>query len=131
METKEIKSVCFAIPYPETKRGKLDWNRRFSLNAYWSGKHYRARAQDAKYIHALTMEAMKRAKVRKDLFVVPVEIVFRWDDKLDIDNHAALGKMIVDAMKKTILQDDNPRWLRRVTHEFWDGGQIGVEVRPV
>lgn len=128
---KEHKTVCFSIPYPETKRGKLDWNRRFSLNAYWSGKHPMNRAKDSKYIHALVWESMKKGKVKQDYFVVPVEIKFRWDDRLDIDNHAALGKMIVDAMKGYVLQDDNPKWVRRVTHEFWDGGCIGVEVKTL
>lgn len=125
------KSVCFTIPYPETKKGKLDWNRKYSLNAYMGRKHYQRCASDTKYFHALTMTALKAAHVKKDPFVVPVEIIFRWDDRLDIDNHSAMGKMILDALKKTIIQDDNPRWVRKVTHEFWDGGQIGVEVRPV
>ena len=125
------KSVCFCIPYPETKRGKLDWNKRFSLNAYMGRKHYQSCAKDTKYFHALTMEALKAAKVKRDMFVVPVEVIFRWDDRLDIDNHSAMGKMILDALKKTIIQDDNPRWVRRVTHEFWDGKCVGVEVRPV
>lgn len=124
-------TVCFSIPYPETKKGKLEWNRRFSLNSYWSGKHYRDRARDARYVHMLTREALKRARVKASPFIVPVEIRFRWDDRLDIDNHAALGKMITDAMKGYLLQDDNPRWVKRVTHEFWDGGEIGVEVTPV
>lgn len=130
MATKS-KSICFSIPYPDTKRGKLDWNRRFSLNAYWSGKHPMQRSRDAKYFHALTMEGLKAAKVKRDMFVVPVEVIFRWDDRLDCDNHSAMGKMILDALKKSIIQDDNPRWVRRVTHEFWDGGCVGVEVRPV
>ena len=127
----ETKAVCFAIPYPETKRGKLDWNRRFGLNAYWAGKHYRERARDAKYIHMLTREALKRNGVKPVPFAGPVEVRFRWDDRLDIDNHAALGKMILDSLKKCVVVDDNPKWVRRVTHEFWDGGQIGVEVKPV
>lgn len=129
MATKS-KSVCFTIPYPKTKQGKRDWNRRFSLNAYWSGKHPMQRSRDAKYFHALTMEGLKAAKVKRDMFVVPVEVIFRWDDRLDCDNHSAMGKMILDALKKSIIQDDNPRWVRRVTHEFWDGGCVGVEVRP-
>lgn len=123
------KSLCFSIPYPETKKGMIAWNRRFSLNAYWAGKHYKARSADAKYIHAITMNAMKGAGIRKDPFVVPVEVIFRWDDRLDIDNHGALGKMIMDVLKGWVLMDDSPRWVRRVVHEFWDGGCVGVEVR--
>lgn len=125
----ELEAVRFTLPYPPTKRGKAAWNKRFSLNAYWSGKHYRQRAQDAREIHSLVTLALRQARVRKEPFRVPVEIVFRWDDGLDIDNHGALGKMIADALKGWVIQDDNPKHLRRVTHEVWAEGRIGVEVR--
>ena len=124
-----MDAVRFTIPYPPTKKGKSAWNNRFSLNAYWSGKHYRARAQDARDIHSLTILALRQGRVRKEPFRGPAEIVFRWDDKLDCSNHAALGKMIEDALKGWVIQDDSPRWVRRVVHEFWDGGCVGVEVR--
>lgn len=124
-------SVTFSIPYPPTKKGMAAWNKRFSLNAYWSGKHYRARAQDARDIHSLVILALKQARIKKQPFRNPVEILFRWDDGLDIDNHAALGKMVVDALKGWVIQDDSPRWGRRITHEFWDEGKIGVEVREL
>ena len=56
---------------------------------------------------------------------------FYWNDNLDIDNHAALGKAFVDAMKGYLLPDDNPRWFRRVTHSFWRGDAIRVEVEEI
>ena len=77
----------------------------------------------------MTRSAMRRAGIRERILRNPVEITFRWDDRLDIDNHAVLGKAIVDGMKGYILQDDNRRYVRRVCHEFWDGGEIQVEVR--
>ncbi len=49
---------------------------------------------------------------------------------MDADNHAALGKMIVDAMKEYILPDDNRKWVKRVSHEFWNERKIMVEVKP-
>lgn len=118
----------FTIPYPETKRGMTAWNKRFSLNAYYSGKNYHQRKRDADDIHLLTIVALKRARVRKDLVKTPVQVIFYWDDGLDVDNHAVLGKMIVDALKGWILPDDNRRWYRKVSHEFWDRREIGVEV---
>lgn len=126
-----MDTVKITLPYPPTKRGMVAWNKRFSLNAYWAGKHFRARAVDARDIHSLTILALRQARIKKQPFKKPVEIIFRWDDKIDIDNHAALGKMIADALKGYIIQDDNPRWVRRVTHEFWDEGKIGVEVREL
>lgn len=122
--------IRFTIPYPSTRTEMAAWSKRYSLNAYWSGKHYAARNQDAREIHDLTMVCMRKAGIRRKLLDYPVEIRFCWDDGLDADNHAALGKMILDAMKKYILPEDNRKWVRRVSHEFWDGKEILVEVRP-
>lgn len=121
--------IKFTIPYPPTKKGKSVFCKRFGLNAYYAGKHWSARKRDAEELHWMTRSAMRRAGIRQRMLQRPVEITFRWDDRLDIDNHAVLGKAIVDGMKGYILQDDNRRYVRRVCHEFWDGGEIQVEVR--
>jgi len=121
----------FTIPYPPTKAGRTAWNKRYGLNAYYSGKHWQARKKDAETLHTLALLSMKKAGIRKRLLPYPVEITFRWDDGLDIDNHAVLGKAFVDAMKGYILRDDTRRFLRRVTHEFWDGGCMEVEIKTV
>lgn len=121
--------IRFTIPYPPTKKGKSAFCKRFGLNAYYAGKHWSARKRDAEELHWMTRSAMRRAGIRQRMLQRPVEITFRWDDRLDIDNHAVLGKAIVDGMKGYILQDDNRRYVRRVCHEFWDGGEIQVEVR--
>lgn len=122
--------IVFDIPYPPTKKGKSVFCRRYGLNAYYSGKHWAKRKADAEELHALTAACMKKAKVRRKMVENPVEIRFLWDDGLDVDNHASIGKAVVDAMKGYILPDDNRRWLPKVTHEFWDGGCIRVEVKP-
>lgn len=122
--------ICFTIPYPPTKAGRTAWNKRYSLNAYWSGKPYYQRNKDAREIHILTLLSMRKSKIQKNLVEYPVEVRFFWDDGLDADNHSALGKMILDAMKGHIFQDDNRKWVKRVSHEFWDGGEIMVEVLP-
>ncbi len=122
--------ISFTIPYPPTREGMTDWNRRYGLNAYWSGKHYKARNQDAREIHQLTQLCMRREGIRRNILDYPVEVQFYWDDRLDADNHAALGKMILDAMKGYILPDDNRRWVRKVSHEFWSGGAMRVDVMP-
>ena len=121
--------IRFTIPYPATKKGKSVFCKRFGLNAYYAGKHWSARKRDAEELHWMTRSAMRRAGVRQRMLQRPVEITFRWDDRLDIDNHAVLGKAIVDGMKGYILQDDSRRYVWRVCHEFWDGGEIQVEVR--
>lgn len=120
--------IGFTIPYPPTRAGKTAWNRRFGLNAYYSGKHYQQRKRDAQELHALTLAALRRAGIKKRPVANPVEIHFYWQDGLDIDNHAIIGKGIVDALKGWILPDDSPRWVKKVSHEFWDGECIRVEI---
>lgn len=120
--------ITFEIPYPPTKKGKAAWNKRFGLNAYYSGKVWQQRKRDAEELHALAQLSMRKAHIRRQLVSQPVEIRFYWNDRLDVDNHAAMGKAFVDAMKGYLLPDDNREWFRRVTHEFWDGDTIRVEV---
>lgn len=121
--------VTFEIPYPPG-RGKADWNKRFGLNAYYAGKHYAQRKKDAEELHWLAAACMKRSRVRKELVREPVEVRFFWDDNLDCDNHAVIGKAVVDAMKGYLLPDDNRRWVKKVSHEFWEGQKIRVEIHP-
>ncbi len=123
------KDVVFYIPYPNTKRGKTDWNSRYSLNAYMGRKNHYARVKDVNEIHDLVFYCLKKDHVKKAIFNTPVEINFYWQDGLDIDNHSALGKMIVDALKGYIIKNDSPKYFKKVSHEFWDGNTIKVVVK--
>lgn len=87
--------------------------------------------QFQKRIHTLAVLCMKKAHIRRQMVRSPVEVRFYWNDGLDVDNHAALGKAFVDAMKGYLLPDDNRQWFHRVTHEFWDGDTIRVEVKEL
>lgn len=87
-----MEKITFNIPYPPTKKGKSAFCRRFGLNAYYSGKHWAQRKKDADELHALTLVALKQARVRRGMVRGPVSITFAWDDGLDIDNHAAIGQ---------------------------------------
>lgn len=121
----------FTIPYPPTKKGKSAFCRRFGLNAYYAGKHWAARKKDADELHILTISALRKAQIRKSVLTEPVRITFLWDDGLDVDNHAVLGKAIVDAMKGYLLVDDNRVHFKEVRHGFWDGGCIKVIVEEL
>lgn len=122
----------FKIEYPNTPAGKKDWNKRFSDNAYYAGKHWAVRKKDADYWHNMVRACMDRQGVRKRPFEKPVEILLFWNDRLDVDNHSIMGKMIVDAMKGRLLQNDSKKWVRSVTHTFHDRGDyIWVEVMEV
>lgn len=119
----------FTIPYPSTKKGKAMWSRQYGMNAYYSGKHWAQRKDDAETWHMMTRAAMRKAHCRTTPFDKPVVVRFYWNDNLDIDNHAVMGKMIVDAMKSSIIHDDNRRYLTGVSHYFHDEDYILVTVR--
>lgn len=84
--------LSFIINYPTTQKGKSEWNRRFGLNAYYAGKHPQQRRRDAEELHMIARSAMHKAGIRSKMIDRPVKVKFYWDDGLDCDNHAVLGK---------------------------------------
>ena len=123
--------IRFEIQYPQGKKGKSSWNRRFGLNAYYAGKSWPERKRDAEELHMIARAAMRRAGIKPGVISSPAQVRFFWADGLDIDNHAVLGKAIVDAMKGYLLADDGPKYVRKVSHEYWEGDCIRVEVEAI
>lgn len=121
----------FRIPYPTSKAGMKQWTSEYGMNAYYAGKHWSKRKKDAEYWHLLVRSYMNSQNVRRVPFKRPVIVSFHWNDRLDIDNHAVMGKMIVDAMKGRVIEDDSRRWMVGVCHYFHDEDYIGVEVREI
>lgn len=119
------------IPYPKTEAGKKQWNKLYGLNAYYAGKHWSKRQEDARYWHALTWAAMAKGKCRKTPFENPVIITYYFNDRLDCTNHAMYIKMIEDAMKGRIIQDDSRRWVKGSECYFHDEDHILVIIREV
>lgn len=119
------------IDYPKNAAGKKQWNKLYGDNAYWAGKHWSQRKEDAKLWHALTWAAMNKAKTRRTPFEKPVVITFLWNDRLDIGNHSMMAKMIVDAMKDKILHDDNRKWVKGIEHFWHEEDCIKVIIREV
>ena len=118
----------FRIYYPKSKAEQRRWAKEYGMNAYYAGKHWSRRKQDAEYWHLLTRSAINRQEVRKTPFEKPVVITILWNDRLDIDNHAVMGKMIVDAIKGRLINDDSRRWLKGVCHFFHDEDYILVKI---
>nr|DAP58931.1 MAG TPA: crossover junction endodeoxyribonuclease [Caudoviricetes sp.] len=121
----------FRIAYPAASSEKKNWTKNYGMNAYYSGKHWSIRKKDAEYWHWLTLSAMNEQGIRRNPFNSPVKISFYWNDRMDIDNHAIMGKMIVDAMKGRVIKDDNRRFLKGVSHYFHDEDYILVVVEEV
>lgn len=121
----------FRIYYPKSLNEKKRWNQQFGLNAYYTGKKWQVRNKDAEFWHLLTRSAMNKQDVRQKPFEKPVEISFLWNDRLDLDNHAVMGKMIVDGMKGRLIKDDNRTWLKGIYHGFHNEEYILVQIREV
>lgn len=119
------------INYPPTPAGKKQWNKQYGTNAYWAGKHWAIRKEDAKFWHTLTVGAMNRSRVRKHPFEKPVIITFLWNDNLDISNHTMMGKMIEDALKGRLIHDDSRRWVKGVEHYWHNEDCIKVIIREI
>lgn len=119
------------IPYPNTASGKKAWNKRFGMNAYYSGKHWAERKEDADFWHHLTRAAMSKAQVRRRPFDKPVVITFCWNDRLDLDNHSIMSKMIIDALKGRLINDDTRRWVKGIEHYWHDEDYIKIIITEV
>lgn len=119
----------FRIDYPKTKSGKAAWSRRYGLNSIYAGKHWAKRREDAAYWHTITQTAMLRGGIAKAPCAGQVEICFHWNDRLDLDNHSYMGKMIVDAMKGYLIPEDDRRYVGRIVHCWHDEDYILVEVK--
>lgn len=114
----------FHIDHPPTKAGKKQWAHEYGMNKYYAGVHWSIRKRDADFWHMLTRSCMNRCGVRKQPFRRPVYVSFWWNDNLDLDNHAVMGKFIVDAMKGRVIEDDTRRHLQGVRHYWHDEDYI-------
>lgn len=119
------------IDYPKSAAGKKQWNEYYGTNAYWKGKHHALRAKDAKYWHELTRAAMAKAQCRKHPFEKPVVITFLWNDRMDLDNHSMMAKMIIDGMRPRIIANDSKKYVQGIEHYWHNQPYIKVVVQEV
>lgn len=121
----------FVIPYPKTDSGKKQWSKQYGLNAYYAGKHWSKRKEDAEFWHRLVWVEMCKQDVRRKPFENPVVITYYWNDRLDCSNHAVMAKMIEDAMRGRVIHDDSRRWVKGNEHYFHDKPYIGVVITEI
>ena len=119
----------FIIPYPNTKEGKKEWNKRYGLNAYYSGKPWQVRKKDVDYWHWLVISELKRQGIQQQMLRSPVVITFYYNDNLDLSNHAAMAKMIEDALKGVIIEDDSRKHVKGIEHYFHGEDFIRVVIK--
>lgn len=123
-----MDSFYMEINYDEFAKTKPLFCKRFGLNAYYSQTLWQKRKIDADFIHKIIKNKVKKHWESKGYIGKPVEISMYWDDRMDIDNHVMIGKMIVDALRGTVIEDDNRKNVKSIHHEFWDKDCIGIIV---
>jgi hypothetical protein len=124
--------VSFTIPYPNTKAGKTSWNKHYGLNAYYAGKHWFERKKDAEYWHYLVRCELRNQMPKRTVPLrSPVVITFYWNDNLDLSNHACMAKMIEDALKGIIIEDDSRKHVKGIEHYFHGEDFIRIVVKEV
>ena len=104
---------------------------RYGMNAIYKGGHWSKRKSVADEIHQLVLVSMLQQKVKRKIFKEPVEILFKYNSKLDIDNHSVLSKMIIDGVKGYLIENDNRKYVKKITQEFYDGKGIEIEIKII
>lgn len=90
---------------------------RLGLNKQYSGKHWTVRDKEAKEIHSAVKIALAGSNVNA-ILLKPVEITFRYNSRLDCDNHGYLNKLLIDGLKGHLIVDDDKRYVKRIITEF-------------
>lgn len=125
---RALERLDFVIHYPATKKGKAAFTKCYGLNAYYAGKHWSVRNKDADYFHSLVRYELIEQGLRPDMMDGPVQVVISFDDGLDVDNHAVMGKYIIDALKGVCFEDDRRKFISSVTYTFNDENLIKVSL---
>lgn len=120
--------IEFKIPYPKKK---TDWTKEYGMNRLYAGKHWSKRQADASYWHLLVRSEMNAQGIPPEPLVQPVAIEMLWNDRLDLDNHYYMAKMIVDAMCGDIIKDDSRKYVQKITHSWTDEDAVIVRVTEV
>ena len=113
----------FDIPYPPKK---TDWTKKYSLNKYYAGVHWTTRQNDANFWHTITRAYARNMTMETE----PVIITYYFNDNLDISNHAAIAKMIEDALKNKVIIDDSRKYVVGHEYYFHDKNCITVKITP-
>jgi len=120
--------IKFIIDYPATKREKSRWNKMYGLNAIYAGKHWAKRKKDSEFWHELVIYELRKQGIPWNIPKNGVTITMFWNDDMDIDNHAYMGKMIVDSLKGHLIADDTKHYFKSITHKFHDKNYILVKI---
>lgn len=118
-------TVKFKIPYPQDKKS---WCAEYGLNSIYAGKHWSKRSKDKEVWKSLIKWQLKKDNICPKLYINPIKISFFWNDNLDLDNHGYLTKLIIDALKGYLIEDDNKNNIYEIRHRFYEENHILVVI---
>ncbi len=116
-----MKKTEFILP--------LEVNSKLSLNSIYSGLHWTIRRKQSQKIHKMVRLSLQFQNIQKQPFENPVNIVFKWHSRLDLDNHGYIAKLIIDGLKGYLLFDDTQKYINSITHEYWQEKGIKIEIQ--
>lgn len=116
-----MEEIDFTVPI------KID--AKLSLNSVYGGMHWGIRKRQSDKIHKLVKTALLSNKIPKKEFEKPIEIVFSWNSKLDLDNHGYLAKLIIDGLKGYLIKDDTKKYIKTIKHKYWEGNGARVSIK--
>lgn len=100
-----------------------------SWNQFYVSRHWSMRSRMAQEAHVLVWAAIQACKKLRASFTKPVDIHIKAYQKgrtLDSDNICA--KILIDGLKGTVIVDDTPKYVRRVTTESIKADHDYVEI---
>ena len=121
-----MKEISIDIDYPKSKAGKAMWSREYGLNAIYAGKHWAKRQKDSQFWHTLLRSKLEELGIKKESFKNPVSISFWWNSRLDLDNEAYKQKLIIDALKGWVIEDDSKRYVQELHNYAYNKEYIHI-----
>lgn len=115
----------------ETFHLNIKVDRHLSLNKLYANCHWTQRKKDADNIHSLVKYSLIEQGVKPVLFNRPVELIFKFNTRLDVSNTAYAVKLIEDALKGILIVDDSNKHVKAIHSYLWDGDGIFVTVKEV
>lgn len=116
---------------------ELPGERPISWNQFYESKHWIFRKNAADTAHQLIAYVLRDMGItpyKPRFFETPVDItIIMFYTKRAMDSDNINGKILIDGLKKLVLYDDDPRYVRKVTtwSQKTTSDGIQIHVTPV
>lgn len=102
-----------------------------SANTIYSGRsqrqHQRERTKYKNDIKLIIIATLRKYECK--LYTVPVFITFKYNSKLDIDNHSYFEKCVIDSLKGILIVNDSRKYVVGRASMFDDSLKDTVRVK--